>query len=76
MATYQGHKNWNHWNVSLWINNDEHLYSLARRYVDLCATKEEAARAFKQHKANQGITMTPDYAPYSISAIRAAMKGM
>ena len=28
--TYNGHKNWNHWNVSLWINNDEGLYNFAR----------------------------------------------
>ena len=26
---YNGHKNWNYWNVSLWINNDEGLYNLA-----------------------------------------------
>lgn len=26
---YNGHKNYNHWNVSLWINNDEGLYDLA-----------------------------------------------
>ena len=23
---YTGYKNWTHWNVSLWINNDEGLY--------------------------------------------------
>lgn len=33
MAKYQGHKNWNHWNVSLWINNDEGLYKLARECI-------------------------------------------
>ena len=26
---YLGHKNKNHWNVSLWINNDEGLYRTA-----------------------------------------------
>ena len=29
MTRYNGHKNWNHWNVSLWINNDEGLYRMA-----------------------------------------------
>lgn len=28
---YQGHPSWNHWNVSLWVNNDEGLYREARR---------------------------------------------
>jgi hypothetical protein len=33
MAKYNGHKNWNHWNVSLWVNNDEGLYRMARENV-------------------------------------------
>ena len=24
--TYNGHKNWQFWNVSLWLNNDESMY--------------------------------------------------
>lgn len=27
--SYNGHKNYQTWNVSLWINNDEGLYSMA-----------------------------------------------
>ena len=30
---YNGHKNWTHWNVSLWINNDEGLYLHARELI-------------------------------------------
>lgn len=30
MSAYQGHRSWNAWNVSLWLNNDESLYGLAR----------------------------------------------
>jgi len=42
MAQYNGYKNWNQWNVSLWINNDEWLYNAA---VIACKTntKEKAA---------------------------------
>ena len=27
---YNGHKNWETWNVALWINNDEGLYEIAQ----------------------------------------------
>lgn len=78
MATYQGHKNWNHWNVSLWINNDEGLYDLARQAIRDAQTRTTSSRA----KAVQyfldavGATHTPDGAPYSASSVRAAMVGM
>lgn len=76
MATYHGHKNWNHWNVSLWINNDEGLYNMALDYVRSAKTKDEAARNMLADLAEMGATKTPDGAPYTISAIRAAMVEM
>jgi hypothetical protein len=77
MATYNGHKNWNYWNVSLWINNDEGLYNFARDHVRNCSgTKQQAARNFVDTLASEGITKTPDGAPYSVSAVRAAMSAM
>jgi hypothetical protein len=79
MATYNGHKNWNHWNVSLWINNDEDLYRLAKGLVDCyekCGGRDEAAKAMLESLVNSGTTKTPDGAPYSVSSIRAAMAGM
>ena len=73
--TYNGHKNWNHWNVSLWINNDEGLYNLARECCKHC-TKDTAASAMLSTLNESGIYKTPDGAPYSESSIRAAMMGM
>lgn len=77
MAKYNGHKNWNYWNVSLWINSDEGLYRMAQN----CArcypkSRDGAARHMLTRLADDGVTHTPDGAPYSVSSIRAAMVGI
>ena len=73
MAKFNGHKNWNHWNVSLWINNDEGLHRLAMYCVDRTDTKDNAARCFlRLVRADK----TPDGAKYSFSSVRSAMRGM
>ena len=76
MATYNGHKNWNHWNVSLWINNDFGLYEMARDFVSCTNTKDDAAKRMLEHLHYANITHTPDGAPYSKTTIRAAMVEM
>lgn len=76
MATYQGHKNWNHWNVALWIMNDEGLYRAACRCERSATTKDNAARRFLQELDEAGITKTPDGAPYSFSSVRAAISDL
>ena len=76
MNGYNGHKNWNHWNVSLWINNTEDLYRQAQFCIQITSTKDNAARAFKKWLGEQGITRTSDGAPYSLSSIRAAFVGI
>lgn len=76
MTRYNGHKNWNHWNVSLWINNDEGLYRMAHLYVRLCRGKLPAAMRMLSELHDMGIAKTPDGAPYSVSSIRAAMTDM
>ena len=74
--TYNGHKNWNFWNVSLWIGNDEGLYNLARDTVRQCGNRDQAARSIVQQLADCGQTKTPDGAPYTVSAVRAAIVGL
>ena len=75
MSKFNGHKNWNHWNVSLWINNDEGLYRMA---LDMCRRykREEAARRMLESLSCCGVTHTPDGAPYSVSSIKGAMREM
>lgn len=77
MATYNGHKNWTQWNVSLWINNDEGLYQLALNCVNRYPkAKDSAARHLLGRLKDGGITRTPDGAEYSFSSIRAALVGI
>ena len=41
---YNGYKNWETWNVALWIGNDEFLYGLAQgceSYSDFCDALRE-----------------------------------
>lgn len=73
---YQGHRNRNHWNVALWIGNDEALYRVALDYIRQYRTKDRAARAMLEALQASGVTHTPDGARYTITAIRAAMVEM
>jgi hypothetical protein len=72
---YNGHKNWNQWNVSLWINNDEGLYRMAQEYVRMFG-KRLAAHGILGELQAEGNTHTPDGAPYSVTAITNALRGM
>lgn len=84
---YNGHKNWAHWNVALWIGNDEGLYNLALdcrkqarralwRKAGFRSSTELAAGLFIQELQNAGITKTPDGATYSKTAVLAAIRGL
>ena len=74
MPTYNGHKNWNHWNVSLWINNDEALYRMALNLVRRKKNRDAAAREMVAVLRAAGTHKTLDGAPYSVSSVKAAMK--
>jgi len=72
MAKYNGHRSWNAWNVSLWINNDEGLYKEAVRLVREKG-HEKAARSMA---ADMTGGYTPDGAPYTLTSIREAIRGI
>ena len=76
MATYNGHKNWNHWNVSLWIGNDEGLYGLARHCLRVTDNRDDASTVMLEDLIDRGITETPDGAPYTFTTVRAALRGI
>ena len=72
MTTYNGHKNWTHWNVSLWIGSDESIYCEAVRLLSVCRSTRAAARCLQA----QLPARTPDGARYSLSAVMAALTGL
>lgn len=73
---YNGHKNWDYWNVSLWISNDEVLYNMARGYLLVCGNRRAAARAMLDTLSENGHSKTPDGARYNVSRLYAAMDGL
>ena len=70
MTKYQGHRSWNAWNVSLWINNDEGLYNWARESVREMGRKK-AARYLAQAMEGE---CTPDGAKYNYTCIYEALE--
>lgn len=75
MATYNGHKNWNHWNVALWIGNDEGLYRLALDCIDTARNRGGKSLATRMFLAEVP-AKTPDGAPYTFASVRAALIGL
>lgn len=70
MAKYNGHKNYNCWNVNLWLNNDEGTYRLMRDCIRRAKNRDEAAREMLNYLPEK----TPDGAPYTLTNVRLAME--
>ena len=69
---YNGHKNYNHWNVSLWLFNDEPLYRMMCNKVRRSSSLNDAATWILESIETEH---TPDGAPWTKTAIRAALVG-
>lgn len=71
MAEYQGHKNYNAWNVSLYLFNDYNLYQRMRQIVRSSRTLDRAAdRLYAELKGHK----TPDGVPWTRTNIRLALQ--
>jgi len=73
MSAHNGHKNWNRWNVSLWLMNDEGLYRQVEQAISDLPTLDAVARTLAAQLKGKS---TPDGAPYALASIRAAIRGM
>lgn len=68
-STYNGYKNWNSWNISLWINNSESLYRQAWELVQKHGRQKAARMLWQELKGSR----TPDGARYTLCGIKAAI---
>lgn len=64
-----GYKNWNDWNVALWIDNDEDLYHDAYGKVTMLG----ASQATKEMMAYLKGKRTPDGARYTHKSLYGAL---
>jgi len=69
MPAYNGHKSWNQWNVSLWINNDQGAYSDAYSLVKQYGVAKAANILAKTYEGQS----TPDGGRYNRTAIYNAI---
>ena len=72
--SYQGHKDWGHWNVSLWMFNDVSLYNMAVRIASESDSYNAAARWYYETLQLMEMPKTPDGAEYTVERIEAAME--
>lgn len=76
---YNGHRSWNAWNVSLWINNEESLYNLA--IACLNATRSKSTGKLMLNRATSKYLAqidhkTPDGAINNRLSVRIALQGI
>ncbi len=67
---YNGHKDKGHWNVALWLNNDEPLYRMAQKILLKPTTLDQAVAELRAALPAK----TPDRAVYSAPALREYIK--
>jgi len=81
MKTYNGHRSWNSWNISLWISNEEPLYRFALdciakiQYLPPTRRAKRGLRyATNLFMNDMGGTKTPDGAIYNHLSVKLALQ--
>lgn len=72
MKSYNGHRSYNAWNISLWINNEEWIYNLIHEYK-LKFPRSYKRKVFEQLKYTYGDT-TPDGIKWTFLNVKEAIE--
>ena len=85
---YNGHKDWAHWNVSLWLYNDQDMYNLMVFEAKKARSRVDAARHIMNaiiggyrvplktgYRLEGDKALTPDGAVYTAARIYEALEG-
>ena len=65
---YNGHPSYDHWNVALWVGNDESLYNIA---LESDSPEDFASWCSESYpKTADGVTATPELAAYAWESVR------
>ena len=66
MSEYNGHPSYEHWNVTLWLSNDEGFYELAKEY-----SRESFVEVLSEFykRTGDGVEVTPELAEYAYDCI-------
>jgi len=82
MKEFNGHRSWNAWNVSLWINNDEGLYNFAIDCISRPVVRAGKSRkptlsiATKRFMESYQDEKTPDGAVFNRLSVRLALASL
>lgn len=63
--SYNGWKNWETWNVALWLDNDEGLYSIMRQFRNRSSPYSKLVVELRE----LGLTETPDGCAFNDSGL-------
>ena len=69
---YNGHRSWNSWNISLWLNNEESSY----RYAVYLVKQHGRSKAARIMASGYDGQRTPDGAKYNRTCIYEALEGI
>lgn len=80
-AEYNGHATKGHWNVALWIGNDEPTYRFAMECIEGAKAKNPGATKWPKIATHRFLEVysgckTPDGFMFTAPRVRAALQGL